>query len=321
MKRIPLLLLLALCLPNVSWAAPEEDSQISVKAEINRAEITIGDPVEYSVQIRHGGQVKVLSQVPSPPEDLFKIKKVEDIDRKDGKQAVEGRKFTLTAFRLGEFVLDPVKIEYRVGEAQPQSMETNKIYITVKSVAKGEDKKDIRGIKATMALVQKLGALLFVPVLLFVFGALFLLYRKFRKNPELFLKPAEPPLSAEEEALVAFNRLFDSDLMRRGKIKEYYLKLSEILRTYFEKRFHVLAIESTTYEILRDLSKKETDRALLEKIQEVLEWADLAKFAKWIPEPAQVILINQKAKQIIEAARPAAAPPSSAPATEPSRGV
>ena len=292
--------------------AANDDSEISVKAEINRAEITIGDPVEYTVQIRHGAKVKILSQVPPPPEDLFKIKKVEDINRKDGRQAVEGRKFILTAFRLGDFVLDPVRIEYRTGDAPPKSLETSKIYITVKSVAKGEEKKDIRGIKSTLALIQKLGWGIAVPIGLALLGIAFFLYRKYRKNPELFFKPAEPPLTPEEEALNSLNRLFDSDFMRRGKIKEYYLKLSSILRVYFEKRFHVLAVESTTYEILLELSKKEVERGLLEKIREVLEWADLAKFAKWVPEPAQVILINQKAKQIIEAAKPV---------PEPSHGV
>lgn len=310
MKMTVLFLAFILCTPYAWAATADESTEVSVKAEVNRAEITIGDPIEYTVQIRHGSNIKVLSQVPAPPAELFKIKKVEDIDRKDGKQTVEGRKFTLTAFGLGEFVLDPVKIQYRVGGAAPQSIETNKIYITVKSVAKGEEKKDIRGIKTTLALIRKLGWVFVVPVILAVLLLGFLIYRKFRKNPELFMKPAEPLLNPEEEGLNGLNRLFESDLMRRGKIKEYYLKLSEILRTYFERRFHILAGESTTFEILTQLSKKEINRDLLEKIKEVLEWADLAKFAKWVPEPPQVILINQKSKQIIEAAKPAGEPAS-----------
>ena len=317
MKYRALFILLAASLaflPSSTGAAgTDKESELSVKAEVNSAEITIGDPLEYTVQSRHGAKVKILSQVPAPGADLFKIKKVEDIDRKEGGQRIEGRKFTLTAFKLGEFVLDPVKIEYRIADGQPLSIETNKIYITVKSVAKGEEKKDIKGIKATVALVQKFARILLIPIAAGLLILAFFIYRKFKKNPELFLKPAEPPLSPEEEALNGLNRLFDSDLMRRGKIKEYYLKLSEILRGYFEKRFQILAIESTTFEILLELSKKEVNRGLLEKIKEVLEWSDLAKFAKWVPEPAQVIVINQKSKQIVEEAKPAA--------TEPSHGV
>ncbi len=306
--RLPFLFLMAGLLGTSFAHAATDDSEISVKSEVNRAEITIGDPVEYSLQIRHGSNVKILSQVPSPPEELFKIKKVEEFDRQEGHQTVEGRKFTLTAFRLGEFVLDPVKIEYRVGTAAPKSIETNKIYISVKSVAKGEDKKDIRGIKATLALIQKLGWILILPLILVFLGIVFLIYRKFRKNPELFLKPAQPRLPPEEEAMNHLNQLFESDLMRRGKIKEYYLKLSDILRSYFQRRFHILAGESTTFEILAELSKKEIERGLLEKIKEVLEWTDLAKFAKWIPEPSQVVLITQKSTQIVEASKPAAEP-------------
>ena len=104
------------------------------------------------------------------------------------------------------------------------------------------------------------------------------------------------------------NKLFDSDYVRRGKIKEYYLQLSEILRNYLERRFQILAIESTTHEILRDLSGKEIDRPLRDLLKEVLEAADLAKFAKWNPDPPQIILLNQKSKQIVEMAQPKETP-------------
>ena len=105
-------------------------------------------------------------------------------------------------------------------------------------------------------------------------------------------------------AFFNLNHLFDSDFLRRGKIKEYYLRLSEILRIYFERRFQILAIESTTYEIIRALRQKSIEPELIRKIAEVLEAADLAKFAKWIPEPSQILLLNQKSKQIVELAKP-----------------
>ena len=76
------------------------------------------------------------------------------------------------------------------------------------------------------------------------------------------------------------------------------------MRTYFEKRYHILAVESTTDEILRLLRGHEMDSGLLKKIAETLESADLAKFAKWKPEPAKIVEINHKSRQIIEEAKP-----------------
>ena len=90
-------------------------------------------------------------------------------------------------------------------------------------------------------------------------------------------------------------------ILLEPKKKEFKPRL---LREYFEKRFHILAVESTTYEILRSLGQTDVDPELRKKIAEVLESADLAKFAKWIPEPGQILQLNQQAKQVVELSRP-----------------
>ena len=103
------------------------------------------------------------------------------------------------------------------------------------------------------------------------------------------------------------SRLYDSNLIRQGQFKEYYLKLSEIVRRYLERRFEILAVESTTFEILRDLQHKETASTVVDKARDVLEYADLVKFAKLKPAPAEIIRINQTAKAMVEEARPSVA--------------
>lgn len=281
----------------------DNKSDISVKAEIDRAFITIGDPVEYTVTVRHDPSTRILSQIPPPSSDILKIKKIAEFKREEGGMKIEGRKFTLTAFRLGEFILDPIQIEYRVGGGDPKKIETNRIFLTVQSVAKGEEKKDIRGAKTVLSIPRKILGLVISLLVITLLGAAPFLLRLRRKKTAVSV-PLGTLLSAEDEALLNLNQLFESDLLRRGKVKEYYLRLSEILRVYFERRFQILAIESTTYEILRSMREKDIPRQLLEKIEEVLEAADLAKFAKWKPEPAQIIQINQKSKQIVEEAHP-----------------
>ncbi len=283
-------------------AAPKEP-EISVKAEVNRAFLTIGDPVEYTVTIRHDPGIQVLTTVPPPDSDVLKIKRVEDIKQKDGKKIIEGRKFILTTFQLGEFVLNPVKIEYRSSTGAAQSISTDSIYMTVKSVAEGENKTDIRGAKSVTTIKFNKKPFIIAVAMISLLLLAFIIYRILKKSPEL-LKPSEPPMTPEEEALSHLNQLFDSDLIRRGKIKEYYLRFSEILRVYLEKRTGILAGESTTYEINRLLRNKDADPTLREKVIEVLEAADLAKFAKWKPEPPEIILLNQKAKAVIEIGSP-----------------
>ena len=82
------------------------------------------------------------------------------------------------------------------------------------------------------------------------------------------------------------------------------------MRTYFEKRYLIFAIEATTGEILRLLRQKEVPSGLLTETQEVLEMCDLAKFAKWKPEPLEVLKLNQMTENIIKKAAAKTAVPA-----------
>ncbi|MFZ5801660.1 MAG: hypothetical protein ACOY3K_00915 [Candidatus Omnitrophota bacterium] len=298
------LLFLAAGIPS-SFAA-DPGPEISVKAEVDRAFITIGDHVTYTVTIRAQEGIQVVSTIPVPNPDLFRIKKIDEFRKDEKGFQVQGKKFVLTAYQLGEHILDPVEIRYLGKGGEAGTVSTQKIYLTIKSVAEGVEKTDIRDIKGVLALGKKglfwglLGVLLALSL-----GGLALWLK--RRGPRV-LEPARPPMTAEEEAFFELNRLFESDLLPRGKFRDYYLKLSEILRHYFGRRYGIQAIESTTDEVMRDLRPKDLPLELAQKIREVLEAADLAKFAKWKPEGSRVQTINRESKEIVEACAPKEAP-------------
>jgi hypothetical protein len=316
MKKLPCFaLLFATFFCGLSLAAEADD--IRIKAEIDKAFLTIGDLVTYTVTVEHAPDIQVLSSIPAPASDILEIKKVEDIHEKLKKKIVTGRKFILTTYRLGEFVLDPVTIEYRRERQPVKSLQTNKLYLTVKSVAEGDPKEDIRDVKSVIPFKFRMGKFLWTLVALTILGLGYFIFRALRKHKGL-AQPAAPPLTAEEEALLRLAELFESDLLKRAFIKLYYLRLSEILRIYFEKRYKVLAVESTTLEILRAIRPLRLDAGLYQKIQYVLESSDLAKFAKWIPTPAETIHLNKKAEEIVRESAPV---PEPLHATEASHGV
>lgn len=279
-----------------------EEPRISVKAEVNKAFITIGDPVIYTITVKHHKDVKIASSINPPSDRIFKVKNVQDSSKKEGDYVYDIKKATLTVFSLGEYVLDPVSVQYVDKDGQAKTIQTDKIYVTVRSVAQGKEITDIRGVKGVVKIPAKILLFLYIVggVLAVLFIASFFIRRK---KPAV---DAEPRLlrSLEDEALFRLNQLFDSDLIRRSKIKEYYLQLSDILKFYLERRFQIQASEATTFEIQKLLKEKGIDLNLRTITIEVLEASDLAKFAKWKPEPAEIISINQKSKQIIETARP-----------------
>ena len=57
-------------------------------------------------------------------------------------------------------------------------------------------------------------------------------------------------------------QLEEAQLWQNNQAKQYYFRLSEIIREYLESRYGFLALESTTPEVLREIQNKLKDRVL-----------------------------------------------------------
>jgi len=111
------------------------------------------------------------------------------------------------------------------------------------------------------------------------------LYLRRRRIQELvrIFKPAHEIAYARLKALVK------DDPVATGRIKEFYERISDILRHYIEHRFDLRAPERTTEEFLAELALAdvlgEADKKMLE---EFLTHCDLVKFAKHSPTHEQI---------------------------------
>jgi len=89
---------------------------------------------------------------------------------------------------------------------------------------------------------------------------------------------------AHEIALQKLNVLKQEQLWENGKIKEYQSELTYTIREYLENRYGIQALESTTDEIANELKKHNLDSADEMELKNILQVADLVKFAKATPE-------------------------------------
>jgi len=119
---------------------------------------------------------------------------------------------------------------------------------------------------------------------LVVVGVFFLLLRLFRRKRKEIEDIGTWPSSRSphEIAFEELDALWDKRFYQNGRIKEYYSELSEIIRRYIQARFKLPALESTSFQLLREIEPHlaEENYGALEKI---LSDADLAKFAKHQP--------------------------------------
>jgi Xaa-Pro aminopeptidase len=89
---------------------------------------------------------------------------------------------------------------------------------------------------------------------------------------------------AHRKALDKLYGLNEKQLWQSGKIKEYQTELTDIVREYLENRYQVRALESTTDEIIYDLKRQNLTSDQITELRNILQVADLVKFAKSKPD-------------------------------------
>jgi len=94
----------------------------------------------------------------------------------------------------------------------------------------------------------------------------------------------KPKLSPHDHAYQRLANLNNQKLWQQGKVKEFYIELSDTIRIYLEERYKFNALELTTDEILSHLKFIDISTSSKAMLTEILKKADLVKFAKQKPE-------------------------------------
>lgn len=111
----------------------------------------------------------------------------------------------------------------------------------------------------------------------------------------------EKKLPAHVIAMGALDALAQKKLWQSGQDKQYQTELTDILRQYIEDRFYVNALEKTTDEILDGLYElAEQQKSSLQNLKQILQLADLVKFAKYKPLADENQLSFMNAKMFVE---------------------
>ncbi len=84
--------------------------------------------------------------------------------------------------------------------------------------------------------------------------------------------------------------------------KAFYVDLTEVLRVYLVRRIGVQALEQTTAEVVAALRRRpEVHEETIQRLQAVLEQADLVKFADAHPSPAESRSVLDDAQAVLDA--------------------
>jgi hypothetical protein len=220
--------------------------------------------------------------------------------------------YTVSAYDSGDFHAGPVIVYFKNSTGIVDSVLTNDIQITAGAPAVDLDKpfKDIKApLEVPYSWREFVPYIIGLAVLLVAIIAGIILYRKYRNNKPVVVerpKPKDPPhIWARKE----LKKLEEEKLWQKDEVKQYYSRLTDVLRMYLEYRYDWFALESTTEEIEAELPKYKLKDKACESLLAILRAADLVKFAKMIPMPDANIKAMENAYKFIDFTEPSETKP------------
>ncbi|UCF64226.1 MAG: hypothetical protein JSW33_16965 [bacterium] len=289
--------------------AESSSELITVRAEVDKAVITIGDRITYALTIEYESHLKIEQPGPGANLGQFEIKDytIHEPLKKDG-MISQTFDYEISVFDTGTFSIPPFPVAFAESDTSRdyQIIQSEPIEITVNSVLTAED-SEIRDLKPPLDIPANYGRLVITGVIIIISVVLIfslLYYFRWRKKGiPLFRR--EPVRPAHEIALHDLGTLAEEwrELYQQGEFKQIYTRISEILRRYLENRYFVKALEETTAEIRDSLTDINLETELQNQVMEVLEYSDLVKFAKYVPSEENIQANLKSAESFIHSTK------------------
>ena len=275
---------------------------VEVKTEFDTNQIRIGEPFHLDINVHQ--PEGILVEFPDIADTL--VDKVEvirsfpaDTVAIDGDLKIHKR-YRLTSFASGLYVVPPMKFHFHTG-IWTDSLESYPMMLLVHTVPLDSTIYDVKApLHMPVGFLEIFPFLLGGIIFLAAAGFLFWYLRRRKMNKPVFgtSKPEDP---AHIIAFRELRNLKDEKLWQQSEFKIYYTRLTEIIRRYLGRRYGIPAMEMTSYEILDVWNRSGEDRQdLSDKLNLLLNLADLVKFAKQKPHASENEENMERAFEFIE---------------------
>lgn len=257
-------------------------SQVVVEASIDTASILIGEQVKLKLKCSVNANQKVSFPYFQSQQQLVKgvevveCSPIDTVRIDDGKRWELVRHYTITSFDSAVYNIPPFQVKVDGKSYQSRGnigLKVNTVAVDTTHVDRYNGPHDVVEQPFEWTWQYLLLCLLSVILLGVVIGLSVRL-----SDPKLITRRVviHPPVPAHVTAIKQIEKI-------KGKpvddVKQYYMNLTQTLRTYIEKRFGFNANEMTTTEIIERLGQTNNQDAISE-LRQVLTTADLVKFAK-----------------------------------------
>lgn len=258
---------------------------IKIVTAVDRAEMYIGDLINYTVTIEHDSSIELLPPPLGANLGAFDVKDyVTDITTRlpNGRIKSENR-FVLSTFTTGNYLIPPIPMVFEFQDGTRKVILSESVLIKVQSLLLNtDDSLDIKPLKAQYEFERDYTRYFIWGAVVFLMLALagYLLWRKLRGKGEvefIDLRPAWE-IAFEKLAVLEQKKLIDEE-----KFKTFYLELTDILRAYLGRMCARNIVDMTTEEFFSGYADIGLPTDAERELKEFFDHADLVKFAKYIP--------------------------------------
>ncbi|MCF7958012.1 MAG: hypothetical protein K9M57_06130 [Phycisphaerae bacterium] len=272
---------------------------LTVHVTTDRATLDIAQTVTVQLTARIDNQWAVtFPEMPAllAESEHWNILEVDSLPEKlgDKNQIIQARTYRLEPLSDGELVLPELTFTFRKKSDKDPSktesqLKTTPVKLTVTTTVGdiGETPRidDIKGVVELPApwwpwwvwVSIGGGVILLIALVVWLRG---------RRRVEKIVRVYRP---AHEIALERLQKLIAENLIADKKVKEFYQRISHILRLYIEHRFDLRAPERTTEEFFQETALTHVLNAeQKEKLGDFLNHCDLVKFARYGPTEDEI---------------------------------
>jgi hypothetical protein len=263
--------------------------KITVNARLDSTVMWIGNQAHLSFEVTQQPKQKVVMPLFSDSIvkglDLVEQVKMDTVTSENGSLKVT-QHYVVTAFKDSILTIRPFPFVMNGDTIWSNSL-TLKVVQPFKVDTAASSVADIKPVyEPKFDWVGLIQTILLIVVILALLVVLYIYVRKYWQKKPIFEKAPEPALPPHIIALHHLDKIKEDKAWQQGRSKEYHTELTDVIREYIEPVFGMKSMEMTSEEILYQLrSMRKSDKTSYLGLQQILQLADLVKFAKWNPLP------------------------------------
>jgi len=301
-----LLLIGLLLVPTgVAWA----QSAPRIEAHVSADSVKIGERFTVTLVAEHAVGTTVAFPDSGSGSVLFGDLDVIRRGPVRGRPTAEGRQVDSVAYEVAAFALDSARVPVlpvRAIDGRDTTVDTTVVgtaprVVPVVSVVP-PDAKSLRTPAALASFPRPVWVWMALGLgVVALLGGVAYGWWRWRKDT-VPTPPAEEEQDPYEAALAQLQHLERRNPNDRETCKAFYVDLTEGLRVYLARRMEVRALEYTTPEVVEALRRRpEVPETATQRLQTVLEQADLVKFADAQPRPEESQAVLKAARGVLDA--------------------